>query len=203
MAAYIDGFNFYHGLMAKGWGRFRWLDYRALMERFTLPEQELVAVKYFTSRVIHEPTSLARQEVYLRALEKRGGVEVITGEYQTRKVQCPKCDRWYKRRQEKKTDVNLATHLVADAYEDHYDCFFLLTADADLVPAAEFVIERHHKPMVLIDPPRRHSDELASLSSSHLHITSSWLSASQLPDPLEWQPRPGRTRQIYRPEEWV
>jgi hypothetical protein len=27
--AYVDGFNFYHGLMDKGWGRFRWLDYHA------------------------------------------------------------------------------------------------------------------------------------------------------------------------------
>lgn len=24
--AYVDGFNFYHGLMSKGWGRYRWPD---------------------------------------------------------------------------------------------------------------------------------------------------------------------------------
>ena len=29
VAAYVDGYNFYHGLMAKRWGRFRWLDYSA------------------------------------------------------------------------------------------------------------------------------------------------------------------------------
>lgn len=54
VAVYLDGFNFYHGLMAKGWGRYRWLDYHALVARRILVGQTLVAFKYFTS-VVNDP----------------------------------------------------------------------------------------------------------------------------------------------------
>lgn len=47
---YIDGFNFYYGLKIKPWKRYYWLDIVKLMESFLKPNQELVAVKYFSAR---------------------------------------------------------------------------------------------------------------------------------------------------------
>ncbi len=47
VVAYIDGFNVYYGLKAKGWVDAKWLDYRALMESFLLPGQHLEAVRYY------------------------------------------------------------------------------------------------------------------------------------------------------------
>lgn len=136
------------------------------------------------------------------ALEKRGGVEVVTGEYATRKVQCQVCDAWYPRRQEKKTDVNLATHLLADFYNDVFDRFLLICADSDLVPAVEHVIAAGPL-MMLIDPPRRHSTELAGLASPHLHLSSSIMGRSQLPDPVAWVTGQGKTRRLHRPSDWA
>lgn len=189
--------------MAKGWGRFRWLDYRALIERFVLDGQSLEFVKYFTTRVTHQPKSLARQDNYLLALAHRGGIEIIPGVFEKRQVQCQsECGRWYRRPQEKRTDVNIATHLVSDAYEDRFDTFILICADSDLVPAADHLIRRHGKRMILIDPPRRHSDELAELAHAHLRVSSSRLNQSQLPDPVEIPKRKG-TRRIYKPDTWV
>lgn len=34
----------------------------------------------------------------------------------------------------KKSDVNIATHLVADAYQNKFECAVLLSNDADLTP---------------------------------------------------------------------
>lgn len=202
--AYIDGFNVYYGMMAKGWGRYRWLDYRALVERHVLGHQELVGLKYFTTRVTHKPESLHRQEAYLRALEMASDVQVISGSFEHRRVKCQgTCGEWYRRPQEKKTDVNLATHLVADSYEDLFDVALLYSADADLGPAVELIRERHGRRVVLFDPPKRHSRELADLSDRHLHVSKQDLARSQLPDPVEWVTPRGKTRRVHRPPSWA
>ena len=48
---YIDGFNFYYGLRGdRRWKKYYWLDVVKLFEAFIRPNQELVAVKYFSAR---------------------------------------------------------------------------------------------------------------------------------------------------------
>ena len=48
---YVDGFNFYYGLRNDiRWKRYYWLDIVSLFEKFLRPNQELVAVKYFSAR---------------------------------------------------------------------------------------------------------------------------------------------------------
>lgn len=199
---YLDGFNFYYGLMAKGWGRYRWLDYRALVARRIRPGQVLREIKYFTAPVTHEADKLPRQNSYVRALEQHAKVRVIRGAFEMRDKQCPNCENWYKRPQEKRTDVNIATHLLADAFDDTFDTAYLVCADADLVPAVSLVKQRFGKTFVLIDPPRRHSDELAILADHHWHFLRSHLNQCQLPNPVEYQSRRGKTKRIYRPDSW-
>lgn len=48
---YVDGFNFYYGLRSdRRWKQYYWLDVVKLFERFMRPDQELIAVKYFSAR---------------------------------------------------------------------------------------------------------------------------------------------------------
>ena len=48
---YIDGFNFYYGLKSTTrWRKYYWLDIVKLFESFMRPNQELIAVKYFSAR---------------------------------------------------------------------------------------------------------------------------------------------------------
>lgn len=48
---YIDGFNFYYGLKSTTrWWKYYWLDIVKLFESFMRPNQELIAVKYFSAR---------------------------------------------------------------------------------------------------------------------------------------------------------
>src|SRR5262245_44123250 len=90
--AYIDGYNFYHGLMDKGWGRYRWLDYRALMTKYLRDDQQLVAVKLFTVLRSHPPERYKRHKVYLDALTRHSQVETIYGKHHLRPITCPLCD---------------------------------------------------------------------------------------------------------------
>ena len=48
---YVDGFNLYFGLKAKGWKNFYWLNIQALARSILKPDQVLMTTKYFTSRV--------------------------------------------------------------------------------------------------------------------------------------------------------
>jgi uncharacterized LabA/DUF88 family protein len=202
VAVYIDGFNLYHGRIGKGWGRFRWLDHRKLAEHFMRPPETLVAVKYFTALVTHDRPALNRQTHYLEALRAQGGITIHLGSFEQRKVKCAECQKWYKRSQEKRTDVNIATHLVADAHDELFDAIYLMSADADLVPAVEHIKSRFGTRITLIDPPRRHSDDLKSVCDRHFHIARSALNQSQLPDPVERPTPSNRMRRYFKPAEW-
>jgi hypothetical protein len=188
--------------MAKGWGRYRWLDYPALLTRYMRPPQELVGIKCFTALMTHQPDKYVRQEQYLRALEVRGGIENLPGKFTSRRVHCRKCGKWFRVPQEKRTYVNLATHLVADAFDDSFDTFLLCTADSDLVPAVRYVQERFEKRFFLIDPPRRHSDELSEIADLRLRSREQFFRQSQLPDPVEYATPRGQTKRIHRPASW-
>lgn len=206
MGIYFDGFNFLHGLLAKEWGRYRWLDYRALAERLIAAPQtgvgHLVDVKLFTARPTHDPEALVHQDLYLHALEVRAGLTIVHGRFQSIRVKCVACGMWYRRPQEKQTDVNFATHLVADAYEDSIDAAFVISADADLAPAIQLLRTRLGKRVFLIDPPGRHSRELAAASDGHAFIPRSWINQAQLPDPVVYVTRRGNVRRLHRPSDW-
>ena len=71
VSVYVDGFNLYYGLRARGWRRYYWLDLRRMSENLLRPYQTLVSVRYFTAEISPEPDDPAkkrRQEVYLEAL---------------------------------------------------------------------------------------------------------------------------------------
>jgi uncharacterized LabA/DUF88 family protein len=181
IAAFIDGFNVYHGLRDKGFSRFYWLDYRALVETFVRDNEELVSVYYFTSRVTKPADAQKRQSTYLDALKARGGVEIIEGHYMHRPMRCPSCGHQWKRPTEKMTDVNVATHLVVGALRRDFDAALLICADADLIPAVR--IARSEGVRVIVVSPRgRTSDELVRESDAHLHFNTPTLGQCQLPD---------------------
>ncbi|HZJ25642.1 MAG TPA: NYN domain-containing protein [Acidimicrobiia bacterium] len=198
VAAFVDGFNVYHGLHDKGFQRFYWLDYRALVETFVRPGQALVAVKYFTARVKKPAESKKRQSTYLDALDAHGGLEIIEGKYVHRSVKCRECSATRDRPNEKMTDVNVATHLVAGAIRDEYDTAILICADADLVPAVR-VAQGEGKRIIVVSPRGRTSADLVAESDSHLHFSTSALGKCQLPDLV-----PGQGGiELRRPDTWT
>jgi uncharacterized LabA/DUF88 family protein len=120
----------------------RWLD---LQRYFTLlrPADDIVSIKYFTAPV--SGAALARQDVYLRALDTLPLVTVILGKFKTKQIRCrhTTCtfpgSRFFTSQEEKRTDVAIATHLVNDAYCGTCDNFIIVSGDSDLVPALNMV----------------------------------------------------------------
>ena len=94
VVAYIDGFNLYYGLRSKGWRRYYWLDVHRLAEKLLRPGQRLAAVKYFTARLLPDPSGPGkpeRQSTYLEALETLPGLTIYYGYFLAKTRRCPNC----------------------------------------------------------------------------------------------------------------
>lgn len=101
--------------------------------------------------------------------------------------------------EEKGSDVNLAVHLLNDAWLDRYDCAVLVSNDSDLAEAIRLVKSQHNKSIGLIVPgdekARKPSRELAKYATFIKRIRKPILEASQLPLHI-----PGMN--LYKPDVW-
>ena len=180
--SYIDGYNLYFGLKSSGWKRYYWLDVCKLSEELTLGSQELLETKYFTSRIGSPPDKRVRQNLYLEALQAATPARIIYGKYTTSEFKCPLCKGVDKVPKEKMTDVNIATEMLADAFQDRFDTALLITADSDLTAPVEAIRRIFPNKRVVVGfPPNRASVDLKNSASAFLHINKARLAASLLP----------------------
>lgn len=158
---YIDGFNLYFGMQDAGIENSKWLNIKSLIESYITHNQELIEIKYFTSRITNQPSKQKRQTTYLEALET-SGVTIIYGLYKAKDIECNNCGHNWSVSNEKMTDVNIATHLLLDAFEDKYDTAILISGDSDLVPPVKAIHKHFNKKTVSVFfPPNRHNVTVA------------------------------------------
>lgn len=171
----IDGFNFYYGAV-KG-TKCKWLDFKSLFKIILRPHHIISSIKYFTATVsatAHDPDKTVRQETYLRALEAYiPEFEVFYGHFLSHNVSMPLAapvppDKFFEtviKTEEKGSDVNLAVHLINDAWLDLYDCAVIVSNDSDLAEAMRLV-KLHHptKTLGLITPDGARSNRTRTSS---------------------------------------
>ena len=202
---YVDGFNLYYGCLKNT--PWKWLDLVALSEGMLQPKHDVVAVKYFTARILETPDNSPkpqRQNVYLQALQHfRPEVKVFFGRFRSHNVRMLQADRTDDRRtakviktEEKGSDVNLAVHLLNDCWLDLYECAIVVSNDSDLAEAMRLVKEHGGKTIGLVKPRlRQRSDELRVHAKFVLKIRPGMLRNAQLPNPI-----PGTV--IRKPAGW-
>jgi uncharacterized LabA/DUF88 family protein len=180
--AYIDGFNLYFGMKDAGFHSCKWLNVKSLVESLLLPTQELIDVKYFTSRVRQNPDKQKRQSTYIDALETLG-IGIIYGHYQDSVTECLSCGRKWNSANEKKTDVNIATSMVVDAFHDKFDTAMLISGDSDLIPPIEVIhLNFETKKVFIAFPPKRHNRSMSIISKGSLIIGRKKLIDAQFPE---------------------
>jgi len=198
---YIDGFNFYFGLKAKGWRKYYWVDLAAMSRRLLKPDQELVACHYFTARIKkrNHGQSADRQKIWLEALKERDDITLHFGHYLIKRRQCHNCGAQWESAEEKMTDVNIATQLLIDAMHDRFDTAIIVSGDSDLTtPVLEVLRNFPKKRIIIAFPPKRHSAQLQKVASGYLTIGEDKLRKSLLPD--EITKADGYI--LRRPDEW-
>jgi uncharacterized LabA/DUF88 family protein len=193
--AYVDGFNLYFGLRDSGLRRYLWLNICQLAANLVHPDQELVFTKYFSSRISGPApgdTSPAarkltekrkRQLTYLEALETLTDFRTFYGHYLDKPVQCFSCGSSWLSHEEKMTDVNIATEMLIDAYQDYFDTALLVSADSDLVTPVRAVRSLFAtKRVVVAFPPGRSSVDLKNAANASFIIGRGKLKNSQFPE---------------------
>jgi len=131
---YIDGFNLYHSALQHTHSDCRWLNLLELSKRLINPEtEEIKNVYYFSALTSWIPERAKKHLLYIHAL-RTVGVKDILGKFSLRERKCPLCAGRYQAHEEKKTDINIAITLLADAVADKFDTALILSGDSDLAP---------------------------------------------------------------------
>jgi 6-hydroxy-3-succinoylpyridine 3-monooxygenase len=195
---YIDGFNLYYGVLAQS--SYRWLDLDLLAHRLR-PAEIIHKVKYFTA-MVSGPTR-TNQEAYLKALSTKPRVEIVMGNFKKKTVECSNgsCPgqsrkrRFFKTLEEKRTDVNIALHMLDDLYRGACNRMVLISGDSDLVPAIELVTARVSSVKVNVyipvpahsqtgDRERSYKKELRTVSTTVRELPAQLLQHCLFPNPV-------------------
>jgi len=223
---YIDGFNLYFRALKNT--PYKWLDLKKLSENILSSDHKITGIKYFTAIMTgrEDPQAPIRQQTYIRALESFiPEISVHYGQFMSHNIwarlsdarQARYWDRGKENRislsgmvpakssaeiiktEEKGSDVNLAVHLLNDAWLDLYDAAFVISNDSDLAEAITLVKKQHCKKLVGIGIPEGKnsipSKKLISVASFQKRIRKGVLGSSQLPNPI-----PGAN--IHKPLDW-
>ena len=98
--------------------------------------------------------------------------------------------------EEKGSDVNLAAHLLNDAWKGSFDAAAVFSNDTDLIEPIRMVAVERTKPVFVVCPGRWNMAQgLQRVATHQRHIRKAMLVGSQFPDPI-----PGTT--ISKPAGW-
>ena len=221
---YIDGFNLYNGCLRSS--PYRWLDLRALCERLA-PGRAVNRVRYFTARVqgakarrqqvylsalsrlpsvhVHTEGHFTVHTVIRPIANAPAPGMTAVLEYAAagrwHPLPRPKAHAWLRAAvrdvKEKGTDVNLATLLLADAYERDAQEAYVISGDSDLEMPVRMANAK--LPVVVVNPVfGRTSRELQAAAASYTTLNMHVLASCQLPQRVTL----ASGRVLTRPTTW-
>ena len=185
---YIDGFNLYHSVLQHTHTDCRWLDLRAYANRLINPKtEEINSVYYFSALTEWIPSRAKKHLLYIHAL-RTVGVKDIMGKFTLRQRKCPLCTKLYQAHEEKKTDINIAVTLLADAVEDNFDTALIISGDSELAPITT-IIKRlcPNKKIGIIIPQGQFATTLKKNADFFKMIKSKDIRKSLLPEQVTYK----------------
>lgn len=202
---YVDGFNLFYGCLKKT--PYKWLDLKAVFSNLLDSKNNIIEINYFTALVKETPNNEGaskRQQAYIRALETTiPEIKVHYGHFLRHAVKManvnppPNFVEVFKT-EEKGSDVNLAVHLLNDAWLNRYDCAVVVSNDSDMAEAIKLVKEHHPSKVIGIITPgekTRTSEQLRKHADFVRKIRVSLLKKSQLPATIP-------ESNIFKPHDW-
>jgi hypothetical protein len=132
-------------------------------------------------------------------------VDIIFGHFLSTETMMPLADLRGGKRQyvkvikteEKGSDVNLAAHLIRDAFRNEFEAAVLITNDSDLQEPVRIVRQELGLLVGILNPHKRASHVLARQASFVKQIRKGVLKKSQFPPILQ-----DRHGTITKPEPW-
>lgn len=205
---YVDGFNLYYRALRNT--PHKWLNLLALSQQLLDPKDTIEMVRYFTARVsprAGDPDAPRRQQLYLSALATIPQISIHYGRFLPKTKWRPIVHPTWNPHvvvevhdtEEKGSDVNLAAHLLNDAWRGRFDAALIFSQDTDLCEPIRMVAQDLRKTIGLVWlDGQQPNGRLARLAAFVRHITPSRLAAAQFPNPVM-----GRNgHHIHKPGTW-
>ena len=189
---YVDGFNLYYGAL-KG-SSLKWLDLDAFCHAM-LPHEQVGLIRYFTAHVSGKVDggAPARQETYLRALALSPSVRIHYGNFLSNTTRMPLANPRSGgartvaviKTEEKGSDVNLASHLLWDAFAGRCNTQVLISDDSDFAEPLRIAHDEMAMRIGIINPHRRlPTRSLNAHADFTKQVSVRALASSQFPDPV-------------------
>ena len=124
-----------------------------------------------------------RQSDFLEALDTLSDFKIYQGHYLGKPVTCHSCGSTWRTHEEKMTDVQIATELLVDVFNNSFDKALLITADSDLVPPIVAIKKLFPEKRIVVGfPPQRASVALSRAAHASFSINTEVLEKSVFPD---------------------
>jgi uncharacterized LabA/DUF88 family protein len=202
---YVDGFNFYYGCFANPhrptWSAYKWIDLGAYFTHL-FPNYQIGRIRYFTALIDPPPTDpdqRNRQLIYLRALRTIPYLTVHEGRFATHAKW-----RWEAdpasflppfapiaahpvnrvaviEQEEKGSDVNLASYLLVDGFQQEYDVAIVVSNDSDLAEPIRLVKSVLGLRVGLLNPRKKTASDLQRIADFYRTCREGALAACQFP----------------------
>lgn len=193
---YVDGFNLYRQALINT--PYKWLN-PVRMSELLFGDFTIQKVRYFTAQVKHQPHNPQgpqRQQRYWRALRTEDRIAMHLGHFRIDQRSMPihplQLDSHgrpvtvrVRKIEEKGSDVNLATHLLADAFHHRADIFIIVSNDSDLAEPLRLLTHEYGRVVGLVTPGETVSHALRATSPRLLRrLRKGVLRESQFPHEL-------------------
>ena len=178
---YIDGYNLFYGRLKSKEDpivnahrrKLRWVDPKKLVKQFLRGEYNLEQINFYTTDIdalYPGDKSPSRQQEYYKALMTIEGMNIVKGRFSKNPTLMPaypitclqnedgttsiKKLRVLKT-EEKRSDVNIAAHLVMDACLKKFDMAVLVSNDSDLLEPLR-IIHSLGKKFLILSPSEKY-----------------------------------------------
>lgn len=163
---YIDGFNFYNGLVDSDWKKYYWLDivkFSSIILSTLKSTPELNKAYYFSAPPHNHLAKQKRQGRFFLANQQNDKFNLVLGFHKDKSKYCSNCNTKISMSEEKQTDVNIALHMLGCAAKKHCNLSILVSGDTDMIPIIKAIkdIDSRHQIMVFF-PPKRKTNEMIS-----------------------------------------
>lgn len=207
---YIDGFNLYYGLRQydKQGSNYRWLDVAKLCH-ILLPNDTIDSIRYFTAPVSgqQDPQQPRRQQVYLRALRTISILEIHYGRFLSSELWLPLANPLpnippgipqnvidlsrngfqvarVTKMEEKGSDVNIATYMLLDCFQNRFDQAVVISNDTDLAEPIRVIRQERGCRVGVFNPTPRLSTTMQHAADFYARIEQQHFQASLFPTTL-------------------
>jgi len=207
---YIDGYNLFYGRLKHKEGsinsrrrKLRWLDPKKLVEQFLHDDFEIDQINFYTTDIdalYLGDKSPSRQQEYYRALMTVENINIIKGRFSKNPTMMPAypiklninqdgttmIQKYHVlKTEEKRSDVNIASHLVKDACLNLFDMAVLVSNDSDLLEPMKILHELNKKFLILSPHEKYCFDFVKELNTKCMRkIQEKHIIAAQFPDEI-------------------